>query len=617
VCEDQLLPNEFNYIQYEASSGGLGTPDGDARHTYYNDNGTGIPDTRFDGSWIDLVGAPESYATGEYFMQLVDDRRSTTSPMAVVVSDFSFEEPDAFAEITVKMFGDLGSSPAGHYIRVAVVEDNVPYGGSSYQNVCRDMLPNATGTALTVSAAGEEQTVNLDLPVLAGWNTNNLQIIAWVQRDSDKLVLQSGNSSVGEFAAIAAIDGPQQVVAAGSQIVFDTTTLINVGLNPDTYDVSLDTSDLPEGWDAHMSYDGSEYQSFSVALDAYDSADFNVVMNTGEVGSGRVVVNVFSQGAGEVVESITFNGLAGGTDLLIVADDGGSAAFDVYGPALAATGKTYAIWDRSFAGVAASDLSGYDAIIWEAGANAGSLVLEDRAALDAYLLETGRVVFAGDNLLQGLVNQGGSAALWLQLKLRISLGSTSSGSLDVVGLPGDVIGDGIAFTLTGGDPDVPSLISGQPVETSCEYGNGDPAVFRTTYSDYKIAFFPFALENVPDQADVDAMIYGALSWLGVLNTTDADVPMAGLSLAQNVPNPFNPATKISFNLDRAGQARLEIFNARGQLVRVLADESLPAGTHELTWQGRTDSGQQAASGTYFYRLVTDDETVTRKMMLVK
>ena len=60
MCEDQLLPNEFNYIQWEASSGGLSCPESDVRHTYYSDNGTGIPDTRFDGSWQDLVGSPEA-----------------------------------------------------------------------------------------------------------------------------------------------------------------------------------------------------------------------------------------------------------------------------------------------------------------------------------------------------------------------------------------------------------------------------------------------------------------------------------------------------------------------------------------------------------------------------
>ena len=63
--------------------------------------------------------------------------------------------------------------------------------------------------------------------------------------------------------------------------------------------------------------------------------------------------------------------------------------------------------------------------------------------------------------------------------------------------------------------------------------------------------------------------------------------------------------------------RLEIFNARGQLVQVLVDEMLAAGSHTVTWDGRTAAGEQAASGVYFYRLTRDGEQMTRKMSLVK
>ena len=96
-----------------------------------------------------------------------------------------------------------------------------------------------------------------------------------------------------------------------------------------------------------------------------------------------------------------------------------------------------------------------------------------------------------------------------------------------------------------------------------------------------------------------------------------DLPTATVALGQNAPNPFNPSTKIAFNLDNDGPARLEIFNARGQLVRALSDGPLAAGRHELTWNGRTDGGRQAASGTYFYRLTFGDQMVTKKMSLVK
>ena len=185
------------------------------------------------------------------------------------------------------------------------------------------------------------------------------------------------------------------------------------------------------------------------------------------------------------------------------------------------------------------------------------------------------------------------------------------------GQPG-TIGDGLAFTLGGGDPDQIVLLNGQPVEEAFRFGNGLPAGTQTTYGAYQAILLPFGLERVPTAADRAAIINGALDWFGLLNPLAADdVPAAGADLRQNVPNPFNPMTKISFVLDRAGAARLEIFNARGHLVRVLTDESLEAGTHEFLWDGTTASGDHAASGTYFYRLSAGDEQVTRKMSLVK
>lgn len=611
MCEDHYLPNEFNYIIYQATSGGIGSPDSDARIAYYGIGG--YPTLKFDGNWQTQVGAPASDVDGQAYMARIDLRRQTTSPLAIFVSDYSFEAGSAFAEVTVRLFADF--DPTNHKVRVAIVSDDLTFGGSVYNNTLEDMLPDQT---LTISQAGQEQTFNIPFVMQGGdWVPSNLFLVAFVQNDTNKHVENSGSSRVGEFAAVATVDGPQQVIADGSTVTFGNTSIINVGIAGDTFDVSIDTSELPEGWDAHLAYDGGDYQSFSVAVDPYGAADFNVVLDTGLEGSGRVTVDIYSQGAGEVIESLVFAALAGGTDLLVVADDGMGAGFDVYGPAVAAAGKSYAVWDRSLAAVAGTDLDGYEAVVWEVGNNGNAMVEADRLALDAYMNGGGNVVFAGDDFLQSLYDQGSSARLWYQLRLRINYGSGDSGNLQINGVPGDIIGDGIAFTLTGGDPDQPILLANQPVEVSCEYGDGDPAVLRTTYGAYKAVLFPFGLENVPTQAEANALIYGALDWFGILGVTDVEMPAAKVALAQNMPNPFNPMTKIAFSLDRTGPAKLEIFNARGQLVRVLNDGVLAAGAHELTWAGRTDSGQQAASGTYFYRLTTEDQTLTRKMSLVK
>jgi len=98
------------------------------------------------------------------------------------------------------------------------------------------------------------------------------------------------------------------------------------------------------------------------------------------------------------------------------------------------------------------------------------------------------------------------------------------------------------------------------------------------------------------------------------------VPDRGLSLMQleqNTPNPFNPSTKISFSVARAGNGSLKIYNVRGEIVRTLLTGQFAAGPGQVVWNGRSDTGEAAGSGVYFYRLEIGTEAQTRRMVLLK
>ncbi len=90
------------------------------------------------------------------------------------------------------------------------------------------------------------------------------------------------------------------------------------------------------------------------------------------------------------------------------------------------------------------------------------------------------------------------------------------------------------------------------------------------------------------------------------------------ALYANFPNPFNPSTSIEYALPESSPVHIAIYDILGQQVRELAIHSLqPAGFYQLTWNGRDNSGQDVASGIYFYRLKTPIFSQTRKMTLVK
>jgi hypothetical protein len=91
-----------------------------------------------------------------------------------------------------------------------------------------------------------------------------------------------------------------------------------------------------------------------------------------------------------------------------------------------------------------------------------------------------------------------------------------------------------------------------------------------------------------------------------------------LALGQNVPNPFNPTTSISYDVPTGGtRVSLRVYDAAGRLVRTLVDEQRPAGSHVVTWDGRNAAGAAVSSGVYFYQMVSGSFTESRRMVLLK
>ena len=95
------------------------------------------------------------------------------------------------------------------------------------------------------------------------------------------------------------------------------------------------------------------------------------------------------------------------------------------------------------------------------------------------------------------------------------------------------------------------------------------------------------------------------------------VPSMMTRLLPNVPNPFNPMTRVRFELEASQQIQVAVFDLSGRHIRTLVDGTLGAGPHERVWDGRDDLGRQAPSGAYYVRLVTSSRVDHHKMMLLK
>ena len=121
--------------------------------------------------------------------------------------------------------------------------------------------------------------------------------------------------------------------------------------------------------------------------------------------------------------------------------------------------------------------------------------------------------------------------------------------------------------------------------------------------------------NIGFGSDHHAMYFDDISIEGHGNPTavESSAAIAGeFSLRQNYPNPFNPSSHIGFSLPAAEHVLLEVYNGLGQKVQTLIDRPMPAGSHEVLF-----SGEELASGIYFYTIQAGDFRDLRKMILLK
>ena len=144
--------------------------------------------------------------------------------------------------------------------------------------------------------------------------------------------------------------------------------------------------------------------------------------------------------------------------------------------------------------------------------------------------------------------------------------------------------------------------------------------FKFTFNDgtervYRYVYQP-ADGGEPLVAEIDIANLDQYSSIVLYNNdgTAVDTPTSPVdfALSQNVPNPFNPTTEISYTLTNAGQVSLKIFNLAGEQVSTLVDGPKGAGRHTVSFDG-----SQLSSGVYFYTLEAAGRTETRKMLLTK
>ncbi len=129
-----------------------------------------------------------------------------------------------------------------------------------------------------------------------------------------------------------------------------------------------------------------------------------------------------------------------------------------------------------------------------------------------------------------------------------------------------------------------------------------------------------AYEISPDKALKKAELYtGDIQFnnIRLLSTGTQEEKPAQVLNIRNYPNPGNPSTTIRFSLNEAQKVSVDIYNVKGQKVKTLVNQHLSQGTHGFVWTGEDDNNHSVSTGVYFYRVSTDTQSFSKKLMFVK
>jgi len=136
-----------------------------------------------------------------------------------------------------------------------------------------------------------------------------------------------------------------------------------------------------------------------------------------------------------------------------------------------------------------------------------------------------------------------------------------------------------------------------------------------------LRFDSFQLRYVPGTSAAAGQVYfDQLQFARKLPSAvgrDLSVLPETFALHQNFPNPFNPETRIMYDVGEAGFVRLVVMDILGRQIRTLVAEPHQRGRYLATWDGKDDEGIAVSSGIYFYRLQSESITLTGKMTLLK
>jgi hypothetical protein len=632
----QANPGTVRHIAYHTSWPGVdpmynyNSTEVNTRTSFYNV--TGVP-------FVALLGNQKTGNPGAFTQGDIDEQFAMGSPIKIVVSEV---DNGTTRTVTVDV-KTVGTVPTGSYtIRTAVVEDPINYssppgsnGETHFPNVFRKMLPNIAGDAITPAAVGSSVTFTYTYNEDPAWNLANIKVIAFVQNNSTKEVINVG--STFDPVINYTLSSPAAQVQAGSPAGTTSFSLTssNTGNASEQFTYTL-TSTAPANWNANFMIGSATYTStatVSVNAGASNSIAVNVMPgSTPAVGEFTLTVASVSNPSSPVMKKTVYV-ISGVTDLIVngsgyigdATTPGDASNFqNVYVAGLQSAGNTtYATTSDKVTARAIQDnaLNGvkniYYNVAWTFPAFNDNLV----AQLTTFLSNGGKMFISGQDIgwdVWDVANGGNGTAAQQSFYTNYmganysadgGTGNTQLTTVTTDNVWGTMPNATISNTVYGASYFFPDELTASSVGTPIYKYNATAKIAGVRAVNWnmgwKTVYIAPGMEML-GATESSAIIKLAHDWFyGLVSTEEFDKSM--LMLGQNYPNPATGVTYIPV-VNAEEDMTLEVIDLTG---RVISSQQVIKGTEVVEV-----NTSNLVSGMYMYRLLNETGVSAARPMQV-
>lgn len=608
--EEVVAQNEgkYHHIAYHTSWPGVDpmynvNPDEvDTRVSYYTVSG--VPD-------ITMLGNMWNGQPGGVSSAQIDVAAATGAPIRLDVSFVDNGDDTHTASVVVHETGTLEGVNLN--LRISVIERVIDYssppgsnGEVSFPNVFRLMPSSTDGIAYTPTGIGTSQTNEVTYNVNTAWNLDEIYVLAWLQDDSGKEVINSGSSDDASWE----VASTTTTLAGGTDPISFTANVFTNGTEEEIQ-VSF-SSDQPADWSAGVVVDGIVYVEPVVDI-TLENSDTEVGLLV-TPGSTAAIANYTLEITSltypdDPIATITYTVVAGITDLVV--DHGGEATQwngDYVSGLELAGNTTHGVLpigkfiDGMNNGELSEIINVYDNVSW----TFPGLTEPETAVLADFLDAGGNLFINGQDMGWDTFENEGTAitqAFYTDY-LSSDFQADGSGSNNQLTWTEDLVfnevGGSSIINVYGGNNIYPDEFDPIAPAISIYNYNGNPnktGAIRVEEDDHKVVYVGVDLGMIEDSDVRHQLIQVSHDWFyGLISSLEYDLIIKDV-LGQNYPNPAVDMTTIPLESLKT-DAYISVIDIQG---RVVAAERLNQGTVQYLL-----NVSSLKTGVYQYYLTTED-----------